>query len=144
MLAIEQVGKTYPSGVHALDGVSLNVELGEIVAVVGGSGCGKSTLLRAVSGLDTPTQGRVSLDGVQITDAAREDRHRLPGAAAAAVADGCRQRRLRSRRPADARSATRRVAAQLERVGLAEKAGRLAARTCPAGRRSASRSRARW
>ena len=57
MLGLERVGKTYPNGVRALDGVSLDVEPGEIVAVVGGSGCGKSTLLRAISGLDTPTQG---------------------------------------------------------------------------------------
>jgi sulfonate transport system ATP-binding protein len=67
MLTLDHVGKTYPSGVRALDGVSLDVALGEIVAVVGGSGCGKSTLLRAVSGLDTPTQGAVVLDGDRIT-----------------------------------------------------------------------------
>jgi sulfonate transport system ATP-binding protein len=67
MLTLESVGKTYPNGVHALDGVSFSVGLGEIVAIVGGSGCGKSTLLRAVSGLDTPSQGRVLLDGTPIT-----------------------------------------------------------------------------
>ena len=63
MLALEQVGKTYPNGVHALDGVSFTVGPGEIVAIIGGSGCGKSTLLRAVSGLDAPSEGRVQLDG---------------------------------------------------------------------------------
>src|SRR5262249_21604421 len=67
MLVLDRVGKIYPNGVRALDGVSLEVELGEIVAVVGGSGCGKSTLLRAASGLDPPTQGSVRLDGVRIT-----------------------------------------------------------------------------
>jgi sulfonate transport system ATP-binding protein len=67
MLALERVGKTYPNGVHALDGVTFEVAPGEIVAIVGGSGCGKSTLLRAVSGLDTPSLGRVVLDGVTIT-----------------------------------------------------------------------------
>ena len=67
MLKLEHVGKTYPNGVHALDAVTLDVALGEIVAIIGGSGCGKSTLLRAISGLDTPTQGTVRLDGMPIT-----------------------------------------------------------------------------
>jgi sulfonate transport system ATP-binding protein len=67
MLILDRIGKTYPNGVRALDGVSLRVELGEIVAVVGGSGCGKSTLLRAISGLDPATQGTVTLNGTRIT-----------------------------------------------------------------------------
>ena len=67
MLVIEHVGKTYANGVHALDDVSFSVAPGEIVAVIGGSGCGKSTLLRAISGLDTPSQGRVLLDGQPVT-----------------------------------------------------------------------------
>src|SRR6516165_7065220 len=61
MLALERVGKTYPNGVHALGGVTLEVELGEIVAVIGGSGCGKSTLLRAICGLgDRPRAERAA------------------------------------------------------------------------------------
>src|SRR4051812_40450825 len=67
MLSVDRVSKIYPNGVHALEAVSLAVAPGEIVAVVGGSGCGKSTLLRVVSGLDHPTQGRISLDGEPIT-----------------------------------------------------------------------------
>ncbi|HEY5217559.1 MAG TPA: ABC transporter ATP-binding protein [Pseudolabrys sp.] len=67
MLELDRVGKTYPNGVHALDGVSFAVGPGEIVAIVGGSGCGKSTLLRAINGLDTPSQGRVLLDGEPVT-----------------------------------------------------------------------------
>src|ERR1700727_200470 len=67
MLSLERGSKTYPNGVHALDGVSLDVELGEIVAVIGGSGCGKSTLLRAIGGLDPPREGTNTLDGGRIT-----------------------------------------------------------------------------
>jgi sulfonate transport system ATP-binding protein len=66
MLGLDQVGKIYPNRVHALDAVSLTVEPGAIVAVVGGSGCGKSTLLRLVSGLDQPTEGTIRLDGTDI------------------------------------------------------------------------------
>jgi sulfonate transport system ATP-binding protein len=67
MLVLEHVGKTYANGVHALEGVTLKVGIGEILAIVGGSGCGKSTLLRAISGLDHPTKGRITLDGETIT-----------------------------------------------------------------------------
>ena len=66
MLVLDRVGKTYPNGVRALGGVSFEVELGEIVAVIGGSGCGKSTLLRAVAGLDPASEGTVTLDGERI------------------------------------------------------------------------------
>lgn len=62
MLSLARVGKTYPNNVRALEGVTLDVAPGEIVAIVGGSGCGKSTLLRAISGLDRPSQGIVHLD----------------------------------------------------------------------------------
>src|SRR5215213_2334923 len=67
MLTLDRISKTYPNGVRALDGISIRVEQGEIVAVVGGSGCGKSTLLRATSGLDPATQGMVTLNGTRIT-----------------------------------------------------------------------------
>jgi sulfonate transport system ATP-binding protein len=67
MLALDRVSKTYPNGVHALGGITLDVAPGEIVAVVGGSGCGKSTLLRAISGLDPATDGAVVLDAERIT-----------------------------------------------------------------------------
>jgi sulfonate transport system ATP-binding protein len=67
MLVLDRVGKTYPNGVRALDGISLSVEPGKILVIIGGSGCGKSTLLRAICGLDTPTQGKVMLDDTVIT-----------------------------------------------------------------------------
>ena len=69
ILQTEALKKIYGSGdtaVHALDGVSLSVEKGEFVAVVGTSGSGKSTLLHMLGGLDRPTSGTVTVDGRDI------------------------------------------------------------------------------
>lgn len=66
ILQMENVRKTYGKGeqaVNALDGVSLSVEQGEFVAIVGTSGSGKSTLLHMLGGLDRPTEGKVYVDG---------------------------------------------------------------------------------
>jgi sulfonate transport system ATP-binding protein len=67
MLFVESAEKVYPNGTRAIAGLNLEVDEGEIVAVVGGSGCGKSTLLRLAAGLDQPTRGRIRLDGETIT-----------------------------------------------------------------------------
>ncbi|AYG69327.1 MULTISPECIES: ABC transporter ATP-binding protein [unclassified Rhizobium] len=67
MLTLRNLGKTYANGVRALDGFSLGLAPGEIVAVIGGSGCGKSTLLRLISGLEPPTHGAVELNGEPVT-----------------------------------------------------------------------------
>jgi putative ABC transport system ATP-binding protein len=59
-----------PSGgrvVTILDGVSLEVAAGEVIAITGPSGSGKSTLLGLIAGLDTPTAGSISVDGVEVT-----------------------------------------------------------------------------
>lgn len=69
ILQTENLKKIYGSGdtaVHALDGVSLWVEKGEFVAIVGTSGSGKSTLLHMLGGLDRPTSGTVTVDGRDI------------------------------------------------------------------------------
>lgn len=66
MLSINRIGKTYPNGTVAVRDVTLKIDAGEIVAIVGGSGCGKSTLLRLLSGLDHPTEGTVEVDGTRI------------------------------------------------------------------------------
>jgi sulfonate transport system ATP-binding protein len=121
MLVLDRIGKTYPNGVRALDGVSLEVAHGEIVVVVGGSGCGKSTLLRAVSGLDTPTQGRVTLDGATITAPHEkigiifQEPRLLPWLDVAGNVGFGLEHRPKAERQA-------RVATALERVGLTEKA----------------------
>lgn len=69
LLEVQNVSKTYGSGetaVQALKNVSFTVSKGEFVAVVGESGSGKSTLLNMIGGLDTPTRGKVFIDGRDI------------------------------------------------------------------------------
>ena len=75
-LQVEQLTKVYGSGdaaVRALDGVSITVERGEFVAVMGASGSGKSTLLHLLGGVDKPTSGRITLDGVSLYDQKEEE-----------------------------------------------------------------------
>ena len=67
MLVIEKLSKTYANGTEALRGATLNVDQGDIVALIGGSGCGKTTLLRMVSGLESITSGAITIDGEAIT-----------------------------------------------------------------------------
>jgi putative ABC transport system ATP-binding protein len=59
--------------VHALRGVSMKIERGEMVSIIGPSGSGKSTLLGIIGGLDTPTDGHVYIDGVDVSRM-REDK----------------------------------------------------------------------
>lgn len=66
-VVLEHVSKTHQGGVRALDDVSLTVEAGTFVAVVGPSGSGKSTLMHCAAGLTTPTRGRVFLGGRDVT-----------------------------------------------------------------------------
>jgi putative ABC transport system ATP-binding protein len=73
-LELRQVSKTYgsgPSEVHALRGVDVSVERGELVAVMGPSGSGKSTLLTIAGSLERPTSGQVLVDGVDLATVSR-------------------------------------------------------------------------
>ena len=67
MLEVSGLAKTYPTGDHALRGVSFTVDGRDAVFVIGPSGAGKSTLLRCVNRLVEPDQGRVTLDGLDVT-----------------------------------------------------------------------------
>jgi putative ABC transport system ATP-binding protein len=67
IMELHAVRKEYPGGVVALDDVSLGIEAGEMLAIVGPSGSGKSTLLSIIGTLDRPTAGRVAIGGVDVT-----------------------------------------------------------------------------
>lgn len=77
LLEVKDLCKTYGSGdtrVEALKNVSFSVSRGEFVAVVGESGSGKSTLLNAIGALDTPTSGKVFIDGKDMLAMKEEER----------------------------------------------------------------------
>jgi NitT/TauT family transport system ATP-binding protein len=125
-VALDGVGKTYDADgdgdpVRALDDVSFSVADGEFVCLVGPSGCGKTTLFRVVAGLTEATDGRVLLDGTEVTAPTTDmgvvfqEYHLFPWLT---VEENVGFGLERSDRPAAERD--RRVDEMLDLVGLAE------------------------
>src|ERR1700716_1509248 len=77
IVSIKNFVKTYPSGTRALDGVSLDIQRGEFIVLIGLSGSGKSTLLRCINRLVDPTSGSVTFDGMDVTSAKGAELRRI-------------------------------------------------------------------
>src|SRR5881628_4277105 len=76
IIKLENFSKTYYTGeveVHAVRSVSLEIQPGEFVAIMGASGSGKSTMMNTIGCLDRPTSGRYLLDGVDIGELDRDE-----------------------------------------------------------------------
>ena len=67
-ISLDRVGKIYPGGVRAVEGVDLRIAHGEFIVLVGPSGCGKSTLLRMIAGLETITEGVMKIDDLVVNE----------------------------------------------------------------------------
>jgi putative ABC transport system ATP-binding protein len=82
LISLTNVTRRYAGSGAALDDVSLEIAPGEFVSVTGPSGCGKSTLMHLIGGLDTPTTGEISVDGLPLHRATEAEltayrRHKL-------------------------------------------------------------------
>jgi multiple sugar transport system ATP-binding protein len=73
-IELQTVVKTFPNGVHAVDGVDLTIQDGEFMVLVGPSGCGKTTLLRCIAGLEEVTDGAILIGDRDVTDVAPKNR----------------------------------------------------------------------
>ena len=66
MIEFKNVSKVYPNGTRGLDGVNLQIEQGEFVAIIGLSGAGKSTLIRTINRMIDITDGQLIVDGTDV------------------------------------------------------------------------------
>lgn len=77
MISVKDLHKSF-GGVTVLDGISTDIEKGDVVCIIGPSGSGKSTFLRCLNRLETPDSGKILLDGVDLTDPRTDlDRQRM-------------------------------------------------------------------
>ena len=77
MISVKDLHKSF-GGVTVLDGISTDIEKGDVVCIIGPSGSGKSTFLRCLNRLETPDSGQILLDGVDLTDPRTDlDRQRM-------------------------------------------------------------------
>src|SRR6266850_7709060 len=80
LVELRNVSKIYHLGgeeIRALDDVSLDVQSGEFISIIGPSGSGKSTLMHILGCLDTPTRGTLKLDGTEIQNASKKELARI-------------------------------------------------------------------
>ena len=81
-MTITEVNKHFGKGVKRVDvlrDINLEIRAGEVLVLLGPSGCGKSTLLRLIAGLDSPSEGKVAVDGqqLQLVTAGKEVRRKF-------------------------------------------------------------------
>jgi multiple sugar transport system ATP-binding protein len=73
-ISLQQLGKVFPGGHVAVRDLTLDIADGELMVLVGPSGCGKSTVLRLIAGLETPTSGRLTIGGDDVTEVPPQQR----------------------------------------------------------------------
>ena len=114
LLEIRDLHVAYGAGVRALQGVSLRVEPGEVVALIGANGAGKTTLLKTIAGLVEPQAGEVTFDGQAISPVDAADRVKL---GVALVAENLTLGSYRNREPGHRREMLDRIHALFPVLG---------------------------
>ena len=136
MISVKDLHKSF-GGVTVLDGISTDIEKGDVVCIIGPSGSGKSTFLRCLNRLETPDSGKILLDGVDLTDPAADlNRQRMKMGMVfqqfnlfphMTVLKNLTLAPMLLKKESQ-QTAEQRAMALLERVGLADRAGEYPAR----------------